>query len=592
YASDSNRLLSTGLGAAPLQRYATAPTLATPCSYNAHGSMTQLPHLSAMAWDYTEHLHYMSRAPASQGSDADACPDSSLEAWYRYDATQQRIRKRVVKQGGLVEERFYLGGLEWYRRMRNGVVIEEIETLHLFDGPQRLLMVDQILLTDRAGLGQRHLYRYCLGNYVGSTTVEVDDKADVISYEEYHPYGTTAYQAGPNGAEVKLKRYRYTGMERDEESGLSYHGARYYAASLGRWVACDRAGIADGLGLYSYCRGNPVGFLDVSGNSTAPGGLKDTIGGYYVGFFDYLVGPSDLSNKSEDFKASYNAIYTYPKRQLAKDVSANPVAAGIAGSTLGLMSGFVPGAPDGSDLPESMQEWYQMFSFASKNATAIVEGFQGFKSLPPAARPPQLASAGASVNALVATPRIQALAAMDNVIMAASASSGSEPPPPKPSTGYEAGNLHPATGKEVLGRLQQTDRASATVEPGTPKLDELVMAAKPSAKLPPPPVVTLENTGKHDPSSLSYSTKKSVMPPVQKQIDLFNKSVPASSNGQTVPARGALDEAGNVHQFHSSGPNNYHWAGQQGGVNKFGKPVNMSRATISYFERMWRVFGK
>jgi hypothetical protein len=35
------------------------------------------------------------------------------------------------------------------------------------------------------------------------------------------------------------KRYRYTGKERDEESGLYYHGARYYAPWLGRWTAID-----------------------------------------------------------------------------------------------------------------------------------------------------------------------------------------------------------------------------------------------------------------------------------------------------------------------------------------------------------------
>ncbi|MEJ7711910.1 MAG: hypothetical protein WKF84_19080 [Pyrinomonadaceae bacterium] len=153
-------------------------------------------------------------------------------AYYQYDAGKQRTRK-VLERNGAVEERIYLGGLEIYRRTLNGSLVEEIETLHLFDGEQRLLMVDQILETDRPALGQRNLYRYTLSNHLGSSTVEVDESANIISYEEYHPYGTTAYQSGRNAAEVKLKRYRYTGMERDEESGLSYHGARYYALFVG-----------------------------------------------------------------------------------------------------------------------------------------------------------------------------------------------------------------------------------------------------------------------------------------------------------------------------------------------------------------------
>ena len=41
----------------------------------------------------------------------------------------------------------------------------------------------------------------------------------IISYEEYYPYGSTSYQAGRSAVEVSLKRYRYTGKERDEETG-------------------------------------------------------------------------------------------------------------------------------------------------------------------------------------------------------------------------------------------------------------------------------------------------------------------------------------------------------------------------------------
>ena len=54
-------------------------------------------------------------------------------------------------------------------------------------------------------------------------------------------------------------------MERDEESGLSYHGARYYAGWLGRWVSCDPRGIAEGPNLYSYVLGNPFKFVDPTG---------------------------------------------------------------------------------------------------------------------------------------------------------------------------------------------------------------------------------------------------------------------------------------------------------------------------------------
>jgi len=33
--------------------------------------------------------------------------------------------------------------------------------------------------------------------------------------------------------------YRYTGKERDTESGLDYFGARYYGSNMGRWMSPD-----------------------------------------------------------------------------------------------------------------------------------------------------------------------------------------------------------------------------------------------------------------------------------------------------------------------------------------------------------------
>src|SRR5439155_15831383 len=106
------------------------------------------------------------------------------------------------------------------------------------------------------------LVRYQYTNHLGSAVLELDDQADVISYEEYFPYGSTAYQAVRSQTETP-KRYRYTSKERDDENDLYYHGARYYAPWLGRWTACDPAGIAaDGPNLYRYARNSPLRYSD------------------------------------------------------------------------------------------------------------------------------------------------------------------------------------------------------------------------------------------------------------------------------------------------------------------------------------------
>src|SRR5262249_830936 len=74
----------------------------------------------------------------------------------------------------------------------------------------------------------------------------------------------SAFQVGRSAAEVSLKRYRYTGKERDYETGFSYHGARYYAPWLGRWASKDPIGSRDGLNLYSYGHDNPVIGVDLT----------------------------------------------------------------------------------------------------------------------------------------------------------------------------------------------------------------------------------------------------------------------------------------------------------------------------------------
>lgn len=95
--------------------------------------------------------------------------------------------------------------------------------------------------------------------------MEIDDKGDVITYEEYHPFGTTSYQATNSAIKAAAKRYRYTGMERDEETGLNYHNARYYIPWLGRWLNPDPIGIGDGVNVYAYCHNNPTTNTDTSG---------------------------------------------------------------------------------------------------------------------------------------------------------------------------------------------------------------------------------------------------------------------------------------------------------------------------------------
>ena len=253
YAVDGNRLLATSEAGDGANAFSSS------YSYDAHGNMTRMPHLPVLRWDVKDRL----RASSTQVVN-DGLPQMTF---YVYDAAGQRVRKvtEAGENGARRHERLYLGGFEIYREFTpdGSAVTLERQTLHLAEAGQRITQIDTRTQGDDDGPVQSR--RFVLSNHLGSAVLELDEHADVVFYEEHHPYGTLAYAATRSAAEVSLKRYRYAGKERDEETGLHYHGARYCAAWLGRWTSADPIGIADGGNRYQFTRSNPLTLVDPTG---------------------------------------------------------------------------------------------------------------------------------------------------------------------------------------------------------------------------------------------------------------------------------------------------------------------------------------
>jgi RHS repeat-associated protein len=253
YDPQSNRLTGTSLPGAP------DPTvLGASYGYDLAGNITSMPHLAAICWD-------------ERGRLASADRLGGGIVYNRYGSTGQRARKVLARATGggetITTERIYLGEYEVYRELdAGGVATKELETLHGLDGASRVVLVE----TDTTRASPASVHRYQLDNHLGSAITELDDHAALLSYEEYHPFGTTAYQARASIAEVSLKRYRFIGKERDSETGFYYCDARHYCAWLGRWVNPDPKGIAGGLDLYVYSKDNPIGLRDPSGQDPNP----------------------------------------------------------------------------------------------------------------------------------------------------------------------------------------------------------------------------------------------------------------------------------------------------------------------------------
>ncbi|NOG57478.1 MAG: hypothetical protein HND54_07070 [Bacteroidetes bacterium] len=239
-------------------------------TYDAHGNLIDGPSIIGLTYNENDQI-------------IEADLGGGGTAYYRYDAGGNRIRK-VVESGSLTKERFYLGNYEIYRETTTSLQLER-ETTYVSDDRKQFLQLDTLTVSGGSAVGSPTTeWRYQFDDHLGSAALELDANAAVISYEEYFPFGATSYHSGKSDAEVKRKRFRYTGQERDEETGLYYYGARYYASWLCRFISVDplkekRAWLTP----YNYVQNNPINLTDPTGALDDGGGDPVKKGDTFVG---------------------------------------------------------------------------------------------------------------------------------------------------------------------------------------------------------------------------------------------------------------------------------------------------------------------
>ncbi len=123
---------------------------------------------------------------------------------------------------------------------------------------------------------------YYFPDHLGSASVVTDAGGSVQEESDYYPFGG---EIVVNGSDPN--HYKFTGKERDAESGLDDFGARYYASSVGRFMSPDWADRASAvpyaiftapqsLNLYSYVSDDPLARTDPDGHDCS---TKDVGGG-------------------------------------------------------------------------------------------------------------------------------------------------------------------------------------------------------------------------------------------------------------------------------------------------------------------------
>ena len=272
--------------------------------FDRGGNQLRLRPQAPIKWNYHDNIQQII---LNQGEDQQV-----IES-YVYDSAGRRVRKvterRSLSGGTEFEECIYLGNCEIRRviegdDLATGRVLEEIHSTSIGYGADRIATHQRWAKGDPpAGVG-RSQTRFALNDQIGSSLLEFDEAGSLLTFEEFYPYGDAAIIAAGNADQTRLKRCRYSGKERDSNTGIYYYGFRYYQPQAGRWLSADPAGPVDGMNTYGFVKGNPATFLDAAGLmyiahwNTYKAGAKRLEQNEFVTHLDYLLGSQKHETES------------------------------------------------------------------------------------------------------------------------------------------------------------------------------------------------------------------------------------------------------------------------------------------------------
>src|SRR5882724_7104875 len=173
---------------------------------------------------------------------------------YTYDGDSNRVRKSSSSSTGT---------LYWY--MTPGIVGESDLSGNLTD---EYVFFDG----ERVARKSTNGVFYYFSDHLKTASVITDSLGNIKSESDFYPWGGELQFVNNDS-----NHYKFTGKERDAETGLDYFGARYYSNGLGRWVSADWSPVpvpvpyADlsnpqSLNLYTYVRNIPTTNVDVDGH--------------------------------------------------------------------------------------------------------------------------------------------------------------------------------------------------------------------------------------------------------------------------------------------------------------------------------------
>jgi RHS repeat-associated protein len=234
---------------------------------------------------------------------------------------------RVKKSGGSASPTLYLGESFTAGPIAETDLSGTLKAEYVYFGGKRIARRE-------LPSGAVHYY---FSDHLNSTNLVYSASGALEEDSDFYPYGgERGYTLGSGN------HFKFTGKERDPESGLDYFGARYYGNSLGRFLTTDPVQIhplrmldPQRMNSYAQSRNNPIAYRDPDGRDIAAVGFSKLAAG--AGHIGILSIQKDRSAKFGEFGPKGGGKPTWPghvaldslKTKVAFDSNGKPTAASL-----------------------------------------------------------------------------------------------------------------------------------------------------------------------------------------------------------------------------------------------------------------------
>ena len=179
--------------------------------------------------------------------------------------------------------------LEAYKQDVKQIIYNAIGQ-HLYDEPTDMQEGDVIPLEYLQVTGDNNAVYYYHPNHLASTIYVTDAQQSVVQSFLYAPYGDIISEYNANFGSSMIPKYSFNAKELDEETGMYYYEARYYAPP----TFTSRDPMFEKyfwMSPYAYCANNPVKYVDPSGMEgiVVSGGEYDDENRYKYNFIEPAI---------------------------------------------------------------------------------------------------------------------------------------------------------------------------------------------------------------------------------------------------------------------------------------------------------------